>query len=237
MRFFNKEQEIDFNAFKKALPAEAAVLEPHLDRGEQFEYDSDHRLFLKSKSSGPISFELESKLKYHQRFFYKNSVYSQPLAKALGIKKGRPRPKVLDATAGTLKDSMLILAMGCDVLACERNPIVQALILNALKFVEFEARFEFIPKGTLDLISERGDFDVAYYDPMYEQKNEKAAPRKEMRIFREVVQVDSDIVQVGSALRATGKRLVIKRSSKAAPLIGAPEVSFGKKSTIYDVYI
>ena len=72
---------------------------------------------------------------------------------------------------------------------------------------------------------------------MYEQKNEKAAPRKEMRIFREVVQVDSDIVQVGSALRETNKRLVIKRSSKASPLIESPEISFGKKSTVYDVYI
>ena len=71
MRFFNKEQEIDFIAFKQALPAEAALLEPHLERDEQFEYDSDHRLFLQSKTSGPVSFELESQLKYHQRFFNK----------------------------------------------------------------------------------------------------------------------------------------------------------------------
>lgn len=236
MRFFESDTQIDTEEFAQRLPEEWALLRVHIDLEADFEVDQNGVLFLRSDFSGPIHFRPQAELEYHRGFFYKNSIYNQPLAKALGLKKGKAKPKVLDASAGTLKDTCLVLAMGMEVLACERHPVPQALILNCLRQTRISA-LEFVAKDVIELIKERLDFDVVYFDPMYEQKNEKAAPRKEMRIFREVVRSDTDAAETAKALLATGKRLVIKRSSKASALLPSPNMSFGRKSTAYDVYL
>ncbi|MCO4753732.1 MAG: class I SAM-dependent methyltransferase [Bacteriovoracaceae bacterium] len=237
MRFFNQKNEINFEEFKDILPEEASLVQAHLDSPGDFELDSNALLHLRGEFCSPIRLDLDSQINYHKKFFYKNSVYNQPLAKALGIKKGKPRPRVLDATAGTLKDTMLILAMDCQVLACERSPFAQALIVNALKQTTNVSGLEFCAKAAQEIVKERLDYDTIYFDPMYEQKNDKAAPRKEMRIFREVISADLDAKDCANLLRETKKRLVIKRSSKAVPLLAGASMSFGQKSTIYDVYL
>ena len=57
----------------------------------------------------------------------------QPLAKAVGIRKGQPRPHVLDATGGLGEDAWLLAAWGCTVVICERHPVVAALLADALR--------------------------------------------------------------------------------------------------------
>lgn len=215
------------------------MLQDLLELPAEFELDqTSHfpRLLLRSEFSAPICLKPLGELDYHKNFFYKNSIYTQPFAKALGVKKGKKRPKVLDASAGTLKDTCLMLAMGLEVIACERHPVAQALISNCLSFTDIEG-LEFIPTEASALVKSRADFDVIYFDPMYEQKNEKAAPRKEMRIFRELIDSDLDAADIANSFRLLGKRLVIKRSSKAIPLLPGPHMSFGRKSTAYDVYL
>ena len=64
--------------------------------------------------------------------------------------------------------------------------------------------------------------NVIYFDPMYSEKNEKALPKKEMRIFREVVGVDLDAESTAKSLLKMSKRLVIKRSIKAKPILDNP---------------
>ena len=83
--------------------------------------------------NNPIFIDINSKLKYHQRYFYKSSIYNEILARALGIKKGIDRPVVWDTTAGMMGDSLLIYAMGCKMIVSERNPLAAVLITNALK--------------------------------------------------------------------------------------------------------
>lgn len=236
MRFFTPEKEISYLEFASLLKEEAEILKSALGLEADFELDQENRLGLRTSFSCAIRLNPSSELDYHKKFFYKNSVYTQPLAKALGVKRGKAKPRVFDASAGTLKDSTLMLAMGLEVIAAERHPVAQALIQNCLRR-ENDLALEFIPADALEVLKTRNDFDVVYFDPMYEGKNEKAAPRKEMRIFREVVQADLDAKDCAQELRNSGKRLVIKRSSKADPLLTNPAVSFGKKSTVYDVYL
>ena len=248
MRFFKNGREICFEEFALALPEESQVLGPLVSEKlsqetggkTEWEIDQSGTLFLKSEFSGPIRILPVKDLAYHKSFFHKHSPYSQPLAKALGVKKGRPRPTVFDATAGTLKDSLLIVALGCQVVASDRSPVAQALIINALKFFPVQG-LEFLPIDAKEALKTREDFDVLYYDPMYELKNEKAAPRKEMRIFRDLVGQDRDAKESAQIffefIKDQKKRLVIKRSSKSRPLLKAPAISFGQKSTLYDVYL
>src|SRR5690554_6196932 len=62
----------------------------------------------------PIGIEIDRELERHQNYFKKNSIQRELLARAIGI-KGAYRPRVLDLSAGLLGDTLLFLAMGCEV--------------------------------------------------------------------------------------------------------------------------
>ncbi len=73
---------------------------------------------------------------------------------------------------------------------------------------------------------------------MYQEKNSKAAPKKEMAVFRSLVGVDDDIKQTAqSLLNVAIERLVVKRSIKATPVLENPSHTVKGKSTAYDVYL
>ena len=194
------------------------------------------------KNLAPFCFEIRDKLLKHQQFFYKNSPYKDPLARALGLKKGKAKPIVFDATAGALNDSMLIYSYGVKKLYLyERHPIVAMLIYNALRSVTELAGYEnieFVHADVGHADQTLPVFDVGYFDPMYEEKNLKTAPKKEMLVFRNLIKGDTDRVFVANRLfEACQQRLVIKRSNKASPLLPDPDITIKAKSTSYDVYL
>lgn len=217
----------------------------HTDAWQELASSNDEYIFSLDKSylefididHGKINFDIDSMLNYHKLFFYKHSIYEQPLAKALGLKKGKNKPEVIDASAGTLKDSSLISSFGVESLILfERNPLVAVLIEDAIRNSKESQRFKFhfgsILDSALDFTSK-----VIYFDPMYEGKNSKAAPRKGMQLFRKHVGVDKDALESAKKMQKMCSRIVIKRSVKASPLLENPSMSFGKKSTVYDVYL
>ncbi len=186
----------------------------------------------------PIGIDIDRILDRHLEFFRKSSVQKELFARAIGI-KGAFRPKVVDLTAGLLGDSLLFLAAGCEVIAVERNPLVAFLIQSALK----NAKHSLIEKFTF-LHSEADEFldsspvtDVIFFDPMFEDANHKASPKKEMRIFRTLLSGDSDAEAIlGKALKSGVKRLVVKRPRLSRELLQRSPVRMEGKSTRYDVY-
>lgn len=230
MRFFHQNKEISFDEFHNLMPNEAKILESSLDLTVDFEI-SESSLFVRSPYSNPISIDAAGKLEYHQKFFYKNSIYKQPLAKALGIKKGQDKPHIIDATAGFLSDSLLIMSFGCSVSAYERHPVAAALISNAIKINNLDIEFYFKDSSQMDFNAE-----IIYFDPMYSEKNEKTRPKKQMQIFRQLIGPDIDAEEKAKILKSKCHRLVIKRSIKSMPLLQNPQMTFDGKSTSYDVY-
>lgn len=162
------------------------------------------------------------------------SFREQPLFRALG-RHGGARPKVWDVTCGLGGDSLLLLLFGCEVVSSERHPIPALMLLRAYESFthEIKARWQL----ALDGGDPSGQVDVIYFDPMYNGPESSALPRKEMRIFRDVVGEDEDAQKVAEELRAKGKRLVIKRPPKSAPLLGAPSVQQEGKAVRFDVYL
>lgn len=231
MKFFKQDLSISFEEFAQVLPEEAKILENFQGLEVDFEV-FDGLLFLRSPYSNPVRIDATSKLKYHQNYFYKNSIYREPLARAIGLKKGQNRPIVIDATAGFLADTLLMMAMGVKVCAYERHPVAAALITNVIKNQNLNLEFHFESSTNIKNI-----VDVIYFDPMYSEKNEKTLPKKEMRIFREIVGPDADAVEVASKLKSLTQRLVIKRSIKATPILENPSIVINGKSTSYDVYL
>lgn len=232
MKFFIDSLQVDLKQFTEVEPISGGIIstispdfdgEFHLREGQ---------LIFKENKGLELKINAKSELEYHKRYFFKNSLHKELLAKAIGIKKGKIKPKVLDATGGTLKDSLLMYAFGVDLVVCERNPVAASLIANAIGQNNLKIKFV-----NDNCISEVYETDVAYFDPMYSHKNEKSLPKKEMRIFREVVGEDLDSYEIANILRKNYKRLVIKRSIKAPSLIEDPSMSFNGKSTRYDVYL
>ena len=60
----------------------------------------------------------------------------QAIAKAIGLKQGRPLPTVWDLTAGLGRDSFVLAWLGCQVTAVERDPRIHALLADGLRRAE-----------------------------------------------------------------------------------------------------
>lgn len=185
-----------------------------------------------------IGIEIDRELSRHEEFFKKSSLQKELLARAVGV-KGPYRPRVLDLTAGLLGDSLLLLSFGCEVWATERHPVIRFLIRSALENAHHPRLklFHFLPKDALEALMNPPEVDVFYFDPMFEDANQKTSPKKEMRIFRNVVGSDEDAQLVFEKARLLKpKRLVVKRPRHSNFLSSKPSVEYIGKSTRYDVY-
>jgi 16S rRNA (guanine1516-N2)-methyltransferase len=186
----------------------------------------------------PIGIEIDQELERHLRYFKTHSLQKELLSKAVGVRAGK-RPKILDLTAGLLGDSLLFLAMGCEVVAVERHPVVSFLIQSALKRASHQLtqNLKFYALDAKSIIKEMGEDDVIFYDPMFEDANLKSGAKKEMRIFRELIGIDQDSSQVlEMLLNQRVSRVVVKRPRLSQYLARKPDVEFVGKATRYDVY-
>lgn len=186
----------------------------------------------------PIGIEIDKTLSRHEEFFKRSSLQKELLARAIGL-KGAHRPNVTDLTAGLLGDSLLFLSFGCEVKAIERHPVIAFLIRSAILNAQHPAvkKLTFCESDAGQFLSENPPTEVLYFDPMFEDANAKAMPRKEMRIFRNVIQEDLDAEAVfAQALKVKPKRLVVKRPRYSRQLSPIKPVEFLGKATRYDVY-
>jgi 16S rRNA (guanine1516-N2)-methyltransferase len=158
----------------------------------------------------------------------------EPLSRSLGSK----RPEIItDATFGMGGDSMYFLAMGLEVIAFEREPLI--FLMHKLKIDYLSGHNKAYNRINLKLGSclNTENVELIYFDPMYSDHNEKALPGKNMRIFRSLIGSDADSEEVATQLRSKCYKLVIKRPIKAPLLLSTPTNSFKGKSTRYDVYL
>jgi hypothetical protein len=236
MQYFLDNLEISYQEFVKLFPVEGSFLDNINIENAQL-HAVGEKLTLNFAEFKGFHFPLLKRIDYHKKYFFKNSIYKDPLAKALGIKKGKDRPSIIDATGGALNDSMLILSYGVKSLDIfERNPLIACLGYNAIQSLKnYPATFHF---GDASKYNFNNKVDVVYFDPMYESKRSKTAPKKEMAIFRLVVQDDFDKREVALKLfEKARERVVIKRSLKNSPLIEEPDITIKGKSTAYDIYL
>ncbi len=180
----------------------------------------------------PVRLNLENEFLHWKQSL--RAFNSQPLYRALGI-KGQHRPKVLDATCGLAGDTLQLLVYGCAVHSWERHPIPGLLLWQAYNAWQNPVK----ERWNLEVMefTVPADVEIIFFDPMYSEVNKKSLPRKEMRLFREVIGQDADAPEVAQKLRSLGKRLIIKRPPLASPLL--PGVSFeqSSKAVRLDVYL
>ena len=167
----------------------------------------------------------------------------QPLARALG----KHNKTIIDATAGLGQDAFLMAAMGYQVIAIERSPVLAALLDDAIISSASDPRLSRALRGRLTMIA--GDartliplqppVDVIYLDPMFPPKRSKSAlPKRELVLLRKLVGEDPDAEQLFAVARQHARnRVVVKRPLYAPSLGQEPNYSQTGKLVRYDVYL
>ena len=168
----------------------------------------------------------------------------QALPRAVGMKSGKT-PDIVDATAGLGRDAFLLASLGARVTLIERSPRMHALLANALARAIDSEVGEIVSRMTLlfgdaKVLLPTLSPDVILIDPMHPERKKSALVKKEMRLIRQIVGVDSDAAElINVALDCARKRVVLKWPQKADPLAGVPVPShqITGKSTRYDVFM
>lgn len=184
--------------------------------------------------------------------------HNELLGRAVGWKRARA-PSVLDSTGGFGRDAFLLADLGCDVLICEREPVMAVLLGDAidrarasddpwLSGVAARMRLRACDARSLDT-ADLKQRDVIYLDPMFPLRR-KASPGKEMQVLHRLLQGKasasgasegnfdrdaSDLLLWACEQRVS--RVVVKRQRRA-PLLEGPNRghSLQGRSVRFDVY-
>jgi 16S rRNA (guanine1516-N2)-methyltransferase len=196
---------------------------------------------------GPVIVDFGSAGMRHRR----KSGSRELLGRAVGLGKKSPL-KILDATAGLGGDAFVLADLGCEVVLCEREPVIVELLRAGLQvaaasgdpwLTDIVQRMQLNPGDAQQsaMCRMRG-VDVIYLDPMFPATTKTAAVKKEMALFRLLLEQSAAPEDADSllswALQQDAARVVVKRPVKAASL-GAMEPShcIRGKSVRYDVYV
>ena len=196
---------------------------------------------------GPVMVDFGSTAMRHRR----SSGHNELLGRAAGLGK-KPQLRVLDATAGLGRDSFVLADLGCEVLLCEREPVIVELLRSGLRAAAAHgdqwllgvlSRMRLLPGDARELAAASlQGLDVIYLDPMFPQRGKSAAVKKEMALFqllleRAADQQDPDALLLW-ALRQDVARVVVKRPPKAPNLAQQkPSHCISGKAVRYDVYV
>ena len=161
--------------------------------------------------------------------------------------KGVEQPTAFDATAGLGEDSFLLASAGFKVTLCEFDPVIAALLRDAVDRARADertaaaaARMTVVrgdSKEILDGLSQAPD--VVYLDPMFPTRTKSAAVKKKFQLIHDLEAPCTDEHElVQAALVAHPRKVVIKRPIKGAFLDGIkPSHSVSGKAVRYDCIV
>lgn len=160
------------------------------------------------------------------------------LSRAIGFKGDLPF-YVLDGTMGFGRDDFYFLSLGCEVTACEAHPVVYALMADVQPHFDLlKTHLKLHFGDTLDFLKNvTREYDCFYLDPMFENKDKKTKPKKEMAYLRDhsvIVSDTEDLIRV--ALERGCKRVVVKRPINGEYLVKKPNAQLKGKLIRYDIY-
>ena len=170
----------------------------------------------------------------------------EKLLRAVRLKDLPETPLAVDCTAGLGEDSFIIAAAGFRVILCEYNPLICALLRDALErakrdpgTAETAGRME-LREGnsveTLAALTERPD--VIYLDPMFPEKQKSGISTKKLQLFKTLEAPCGDEAELmEAAVRACPRRIVVKRPVKGPFLAGKkPGHAISCRNIRYDCY-
>ena len=176
----------------------------------------------------------------------KSNLQSEFLVKASKI-KGIEHPVIIDATAGMGEDSMILAAAGLEVYLFEYDPVIAALLKDALdrameipELKEAAGRMHFTEGNSIDNMSKLEIApDVVLLDPMFPARQKSALVKRKFQLLQKLEKPCSDENELlEAALNVKPGKIVIKRPLKG-PFLGGmkPSYSLTGKAIRYDCIV
>ena len=176
----------------------------------------------------------------------RGNLASEHLVRAVKL-KGVDEPFVVDATAGLGEDSFLLAAAGCRVLLFEKDPVIAALLKDALERAKSDP--ETAPVAARMTLCE-GDSvpalptldprpDVVLLDPMFPERKKSALVKKKFQLLHLLERpCENERELLDAALSARPKRIVVKRPAKGPFLAGVkPSYSLSGSAVRFDCIV
>lgn len=180
-----------------------------------------------------------------------------PLQRELLVRAARVKaveaPRAVDATAGLGEDSLLLAAAGFTVVLCEADPVIAALLEDALTRASAHevlgpvvARMHLVAGDSRIVLEQLGASsgtrpDVVYLDPMFPGRAKTAAVKKKFQLIHSLERPTEPLDEeslLRAALAACPRKVVIKRPVKGPYLAGAkPSYAIAGKAVRYDCIV
>lgn len=153
----------------------------------------------------------------------------------------------VDATAGLGGDALLLAAAGFTVQLFEANPVIAALLADALRRAKqvpelagIVSRMRLAASDSVGELARLGYRpDVVYLDPMFPERRKSAAVKKRFQLLHLLEQPCANPEELlRAALAARPRKVVVKRPAKGELLAGVkPSYSVGGKAVRFDVIV
>ena len=169
------------------------------------------------------------------------------LVKASRLKGHNCPLKAVDATAGLGEDSLLLAAAGFHVLMFEKDPVIAALLEDAMnrarempELTAAVSRMELFKEDSISAMRTQDLHpDVILLDPMFPQRQKSALVGKKFQlihILEKPCEDENDLLD--AAISAHPRKIIIKRPVKGAFLGGRkPDYSITGKAIRYDCIV
>lgn len=232
---------------------EATRLAKHLNTAvlTSTEAERDDRLILTLGSSGLTlkkgSLEMKGDLSKMLPRLKRDNLLREFIVKAAKIKGSEGNLTAVDATAGMGEDSILLAAAGFNVKLYEYDPVIAALLRDALKrageteeLKEIVGRMELIEENSIEAMKNLGYVpDVIVLDPMFPERQKSASVKKKFQLLQQLeFPCDEEEKLLQAAMLAKPHKIVIKRPLKGPLLAGVkPSYSLSGKAIRYDCIV
>lgn len=187
----------------------------------------------------------------------KNNLEREFLVKAArikGISASENRLIAVDATAGLGDDSLLLAASGYTVELYEYDPVIAALLDDALHraagsgddiLCDAVSRMHLHEGDSISAMKKMAEMseqpDIILLDPMFPERQKSALVKKKFQLLQQLESpcAGADENELLEAAEAAGpRRIIIKRPLKGVYLAGRrPEYSIAGKSVRYDCIV
>ena len=169
------------------------------------------------------------------------------LVRAAKIKNADHTLTAIDATAGLGEDSFFLAAAGFRVTLYERNPVVYALLRDALERAAYDPRLAGIAARMTAVHGDSASAmpqavpapDVVLLDPMFPARQKSALVKKKLQMIQKLEFPCADEGRLlRAAMEANPRKLLIKRPPKGPWLAGIkPDHSIEGKAVRFDCIV
>ena len=150
-------------------------------------------------------------------------------------------------TAGMGEDAFLLAAQGYEVTLYEQNPVIAALLKDAIRrakknmdLKDIAGRMKVIEGNSVEGMSKLLDpVDVIYLDPMFPARQKSSLINKKLQLIQKLeppCSGEKDLYH--AAIRANPDKIIVKRPLKSECLAGRePSYTLKGKAIRYDCYV